>query len=355
MRLIAVLLLFFTLSGCASSGGDQGNLLGGPRIRTVGMPSIAADGGVVAGSSLIRYVEDPVVVRDLIQAPADSAWIHLLSAYREEGLVPDGIDMERKLVSLSRFELSQDRNGLPLSTYLECGVSTSGGLLADRSQIVGSIVSQVSSEGEKNSAISTRFEAFALPLDGGGGRAQDCVTTGRFERDILGRIQVHLNASALSVLGPGVVSPPRSEEGSRSSMGRPGGVPDYEYFSPGDQIRVKLSRIDRWTGTFLGFRSDSLLLKRSRVTPLAFSWIQELEVKKTNKKVVWAGALVGIASGVAIATNTPLGITGDHDVQGKILNPGLGAVVGGLVGGLLGAKVFGTSWIVVPLDVFSGG
>ena len=90
------------------------------------------------------------------------------------------------------------------------------------------------------------------------------------------------------------------------------------------------------------------------MTPLAFSWIHELEVRKTNQKTVWAGTLVGIVAGVAIATTTPLGITGEHDVQGEILNPGLGAVVGGLVGGFLGFR-FGTSWITVPVDAFRGG
>lgn len=351
--MIAVLLLLLTLSACATSTGDQGDLMGGPRIRTVALPAIAGDGGTVPGSSIIRYVDDPVVVRELIQAHPDSAWSQLLTAYRAEGLIPDGIDQERHLVSTSRFEWSRERGGLPLSSYLECGVSTSGGPLANRAQIIGSIVSQVTGEGERTSAVSSRFEAFAVPLEGGTGRAEDCMTTGLFEQEILGRIRESLNTSTLTVQAPGRSAPgPITPE---SVLGRTGGVPDYEYFSPGDQIRVKLSRIDRWTGTFLGFRADSLLLRRSRVTPLASSWIQELEVKKTSRGPIWAGALVGIAAGVTIATTTPLGITGSHDVQGKMLNPGMGAVVGGLVGGFLGSALFGTSWINVPLSALGGG
>ena len=46
--------------------------------------------------------------------------------------------------------------------------------------------------------------------------------------------------------------------------------------------------------------------------------------------------------------NTGIGITGKHEVQGEILNPGLGAVFGGLLGAGVG-YLFGRSWLDVPL------
>jgi hypothetical protein len=125
-----------------------------------------------------------------------------------------------------------------------------------------------------------------------------------------------------------------------------------ELYGPGDKVRVRVSRTQRLTGTFIGLRPDSLLLKRSRITRVPIDGVLGLEVKKTRRVPVWAGALLGVAAGVAIATNTPLGITGNHDVQGKILNPGLGAVVGGLVGGFLGSSLFGTHWVEVPREAY---
>jgi hypothetical protein len=91
------------------------------------------------GHSTVTYVEDPIVVRRLIQLPVEEAWPRILDAYRAEGLVPDGIDLDRRLISVSRFEWSRVRGGLPLSTFLECGVSSTGGPLADGARIIGSI------------------------------------------------------------------------------------------------------------------------------------------------------------------------------------------------------------------------
>jgi hypothetical protein len=302
------LLLILALTGCATSGGIDDDIMGRPRIRSVSTPSLAQDGGVMPGHSTVTYVEDPIVVRRLIQLPVEEAWPRILDAYRAEGLVPDGIDLDRRLISVSRFEWSRVRGGLPLSTFLECGVSSTGGPLADGARIIGSIVSQVSDEGESTVDVVIRFEAYALPFEGRAALVQDAVEMGPF--------------------------------------------PMTDLYGPGDKVRVRVSRTQRLTGTFIGLRPDSLLLKRSRITRVPIDGVLGLEVKKTRRVPVWAGALLGVAAGVAIATNTPLGITGNHDVQGKILNPGLGAVVGGLVGGFLGSSLFGTHWVEVPREAY---
>jgi hypothetical protein len=327
------LLLILALTGCATSGGIDDDIMGRPRIRSVSTPSLAQDGGVMPGHSTVTYVEDPIVVRRLIQLPVEEAWPRILDAYRAEGLVPDGIDLDRRLISVSRFEWSRVRGGLPLSTFLECGVSSTGGPLADGARIIGSIVSQVSDEGESTVDVVIRFEAYALPFEGSAGRAQDCVTTGVLEEEILRRIQ----GGAAALVQDAVEMGP---------------FPMTDLYGPGDKVRVRVSRTQRLTGTFIGLRPDSLLLKRSRITRVPIDGVLGLEVKKTRRVPVWAGALLGVAAGVAIATNTPLGITGNHDVQGKILNPGLGAVVGGLVGGFLGSSLFGTHWVEVPREAY---
>ena len=367
--LLLLLLLALVPTGCATSGGLEDDIMGRPRIRSVSTPSLAQDGGLMPGQSTVTYMEDPVVVRRLIHLPMEEAWPRILDAYRAEGLVPDGIDVDRRLISLSRFEWSRVRGGLPLSTFLECGMSSTGGPLADGARIIGSIISQVSDEGESAVDVVVRFEAYALPFEGSAGRAQDCATTGVLEEEILRRIQS--GAAALVQDDPNTdTGIPTSDPGSPAGAvgenpdspfgvdevddwsGPPSPFPVTDLYGPGDKVRVRVSRTRRLTGTFIGLRPDSLLLKRSRIMRLPIDGVLGLEVKKTRPAPVWAGALLGVAAGVAIATSTPLGITGNHDVQGKILNPGLGAVVGGLVGGFLGSSLFGTHWVDVPREAY---
>jgi hypothetical protein len=358
MRLSHIpVLLILALSGCATSGGIDDDIMGRPRIRSVSTPSLAQDGGLMPGQSTVTYVEDPLVVRRLIHLPMEEAWPRILDAYRAEGLVPDGIDVDRRLISLSRFEWSRVRGGLPLSTFLECGVSSTGGPLADGARIIGSIISQVSDEGESAVDVVVRFEAYALPSEGSAGRAQDCVTTGVLEEEILRRIQGGGAALVQDDLNrdPGIpTSDPGSSPGGveenpdspvgvdevQGLSGPPGPFPMSDLYGPGDKVRVRVSRTQRLTGTFIGLRTDSLLLKRSRITRLPIDRVLGLEVRKTRPAPVWAGAFLGVAAGVALATNTSLGITGNHNVQGK------------LVGGFLGSSLFGTRWVEVPREAY---
>jgi hypothetical protein len=111
------------------------------------------------------------------------------------------------------------------------------------------------------------------------------------------------------------------------------------------------SPTERYTGTFLVYRNDTVLLRRSRVTGVPYSSVSTLEVQRTNTGRIVAGAGVGAVAGVAIAVRTGLGITGRHEVQGRVLNPGLGAVAGGLIGAFLTSKLFASRWEEVPLEL----
>jgi len=297
------------------------------------------------GSLSVSYVEEPVLVQSTVAATGAEVWPLLLDAFRAEDLTPDGLDAESMLVSVSRVEWSGERRGVPLSTYLDCGLSSTGRSLADGARIVAAVTAQVQEEGSENSRVTLRMDAVAFPLGESGERARGCTTTQALEKAVIGHVEGALRPEATqSDVTPG----PAGTTTAPSVAIHPAAYASLP-FSPGDKIRVWVSSSERLTGAFLGFQSDSLLLRRSRRTEIPVGSIQQIQVKRTRRRPIIIGSVLGMAAGVTEATMTDLGIGGRHAVQGEILNPGLGLVVGGLAGALTGSIVFGTSWLDVDL------
>jgi len=323
--------------------------MGGPEIRTVTTGSGSPGGGDVTRGMAIRYVGEPILVDDVVGGTREEVLPLLLEAYRSEGLTPDGMDPETGIVSVSRAEWSTELNGLPMSTFLDCGPSPTGRALADDARIVSAVAAQVVGEGPDASRVTVRLDARAFPPTNLGGRVRECTTTGVLEKAIIGRVQTALTPEPVET---GAVGAEVELAGPQPFLSNPvarvdiGALP----FDPGDQIRVWLSDSERLSGTFLGFQTDSLLLRKSRRIPVPLGSIRALQVKQVNTVPVIVGAVLGAATGITVAMATEVGIGGKHAIQGEILNPGLGAVFGGLVGAGVGYLFFGRSWLDVPLE-----
>jgi hypothetical protein len=307
--------------------------------------SVSPGGDAVGRGSLsISYVDEPTLIDAVVPASKGEVWPVLLDAFFAEGLAPDGLDPNGGLASVSRIEWSRERNGIPLRTFLDCGLSGTGRELANDARVVSAVAAQIGEEGTDVTRVTVRVDAVAFPLGEGGERARSCTTTGALERALLGRIREAVTEEATS---PGVPGPATVETAPPPTY-PPLAVRDLP-FEPGDRLRVWLSDSERVTGAFLGFQGDSLLLRRTRRTGFPRGFVTAVQVKEIRRRPVAIGAVLGVAVGIAVATSTDLGIGGRHAVQGKILNPGLGAVAGGLVGAAVG-YFFGTSWLDVPLD-----
>lgn len=339
-RLFALFLL--PALGCATSS-DGLDLGGVPQTRTVTAGSASPSGSQMGiGRLSVSYVDEPLLVESTLAGTAETAWPALLDAFGEEGLIPDGLDEQTHVVSVSRMEWSGERRGTPLSAFVDCGLSSTGLALADHARVAAAVTARVAKEGTEAVRIVVRMDAVAFPLAESGERARACTTTRNLETAIIGRVQRALRPEAAQ-------AGPRSDAISpeRSVAPHPADYADLP-FGPGDKIRVWVSSSERLTGAFLGFQADSLLLKRSRRTAVPVGTIQILQAKQTRRRPIVIGSLVGMAAGVVVATTTDVGIGGRHAIQGEILNPGLGVVVGGLVGAVTGSVFFGTSWVDVP-------
>lgn len=347
MRFSAIPLLLL-LGGCAVGGRSMEDILTQPRIRTVSATS-AGEANQGSRAEVIRYVEDPIIIREDLSSPVSEVWEQLLLGYADEGLVPDQLDESTRTLAVSRFEMRTEFAGTPVSTFLDCGLSDTGRPMAASARIQATIISRLSPIGMDASRISTRFEGVAFPSGATGGRAQDCYTTGELERLLVGRVRSALGEEQ----GPtGSTVSPSPSGGSAPGLAGPSAAAAVAFpVEPGARIRLHTSATERYTGTFLVYRNDTVLVRRSRVTGVPYSSVSTLEVQRTNTGRIVAGAGLGAVAGVAIAVGTGLGITGRHEVQGRVLNPGLGAVAGGLIGAFLTSKLFGSRWEEVPLEL----
>ena len=156
-----------------------------PAIRTVGATSITAGG---QGYGSVRYFEEPVVVREVVEAPFAEVWSALPQAYRQEGVEPDLIDPETRTIGVSRTEWVRRLGELRLSTFLDCGRTTTGSPLADHSRVQASIVSRITATDSASIEIAIRLEAIAFPFEAAAGRVQSCTTTGLLEQNIIFRV-----------------------------------------------------------------------------------------------------------------------------------------------------------------------
>lgn len=349
-RLLLSLLPLLSLLGCATPRG-KADLLGTPEIRTVTAGSVNPAGQSVA--TTFRYEEQSVVVEELMDGGVERVLPALLAAVRSEGLIPDDVDAESGIVTLSGVEWSRERNGERLSVLLDCGSSGTGRPMADDARIVAALAAQAKEAGPGAARVTVRLSAAAYPYESLGGRVRECVTTGELEHSILSRVRVALaSAPADSGATDGTLraAPPPAASPAVPifpALGATLGMP----LSAGDRLRIWLGPGERVTGVFLQVRADSLVLGTGRRTPIPLAQIRRIQVKRTRPAAVVVGAVVGIAAGVAIATTTDWGIVGKHEIQGKMLNPGLGALAGGVAGILLANSTFGASWVEVPVGV----
>ena len=126
--------------------------------------------------------------------------------------------------------------------------------------------------------------------------------------------------------------------------------PDY-----GQRVRATVGTFPPFVGEVRAINGGVLLLQQgSHTDPLRLSSIRRMEVRRLRRTRALEGGVFGAVAGAVLGRVTLLGIEGDHwDSQGRLLAPGLGAIMGGLLGSLIGWKAGGDYWeeVTVPASV----
>lgn len=331
------------LLGCSTASPSPGGLADMPSIRTVTVGSVSSAGD--AGNRTIRFEDDPIVIRRTLEAPPREVWPLLLDAYRAQGLVPGEWDVETLTLATAPREVSREWEGEPLQRFLDCGSSTTGRPLADDSRVSFAMASQLSGDPQGPTELLSRLEAVAFPFEAGPGRAQTCRSTGEMERRIVERVRAALGSPA---------APSEPEGGAASGGMQPAGLPSaivLPGIEPGDRVRITTFTEERHTGRLIAIRPDSLLMRTSRATAIPMASVASLKRYHAERGPILAGAALGAAAGIALAVGTDLGISSTHQAQGRILNPGLGAIGGGLAGAFLAWLTVGHAWVDIPLEI----
>lgn len=269
-------------------------------------------------------------------------------AYRaffpESGVEPgDGGQVGVHGVSLTRRLATA-----PLATYLDCGTSSTGGPLANDSRVTASFVTVLRPAGDgSRSVVATRIDAVAAPLEAGMGRsAVRCATTGVFEAEVLAHARDVLSARTLTDGdAPREGAPPIGPPATLST--RPRGlsrVADAASVTTGSHVRIRTGN-RTFPARVAGVSASGMTARvEGGLTSIPWPEVEQLEVRVQERSRARMGAVLGALGGLAAGLGSDLFIDGKHAAQGRLLNPGLGALTGGLAGALLGSLIRSHRW-----------
>lgn len=139
-----------TASACAASG--RGTVI--DRATTV-------DDG---GNMIARTMTTDIVIDSLALAPA-AALAAVNDAYVALGLAPNSVDPARRVVGVRNLLLSRRLQGVPLTTYFDCGVDL-GVPIASNNRVEVTMLTEVREAGGR-STMQTSLNARALRTSSG--------------------------------------------------------------------------------------------------------------------------------------------------------------------------------------------
>lgn len=344
MRLVRVfptLALGVTL-GCAS--GNGGSLT--PRS---GLQTVTTDRGDVR----VQVDQSPRV--EVLSPPASVLFTPLVEAHRRLEIQPDLIDPATGTVGWTSATWVREFQGVPLSTYLDCGRSGTGGPAANESRVAADFRTVLVPLPAGGTEVRTWLSAIALPMDGSSRGSVRCSSMKVLERQLAIELtrayQATLDGELAAPASAAAPPPPPASTPALDHARAVFGAVEASGVEAGDRIRIVDRYDQRITGTMgLLLPEEFTMNIVGRTSGMPWQDLQAFERRvERPSKALWGG-LLGVVVGGVVGHASNFGITGRHgETQGKILGPGLGAVTGGLVGAWLGSRVGGGYWITVPL------
>jgi hypothetical protein len=173
MKLGRLSLLLVTVQlGCASGAVPVSSAAGDRQTMTI------LDAGQPVNITIDR---DPSSHQ--VAASLNSAWNSIAPVYEALGIPLEYADLRTHRTGNTRFVVSRQLAGQPMSKMLRCGEGITGAL-ADSYRIQMSIWTELKSIDAENTAVFTRIEAKGSSVSGTGSTV-NCITTGMLESAIV--------------------------------------------------------------------------------------------------------------------------------------------------------------------------
>jgi len=293
---------------------------------------------------------------EVLSPPPGILWPHLIAGHRALAIEPDLIDPESQTVGWTSAVWVREWAGTPLSTYLDCGRSGSGGAVANDARVMADLRTSLIALPDGGTEVRTWLQAVAQPLDGTSRGAVRCSSTRVLERQLAIELrrayQLALDGEALA--GGQAAAPPSVVPQPPATAVRSDRVFDAVQDSgiqPVDQARIIDRYGQRITGTLGALTPGEFSMRIvGRTSTMPWSDLQGFERRVDRRSRGVEGGILGALIGALVGSATDIGISGRYaESQGRVLNPGLGAVAGGLLGAWLGSRIGGGYWVTVPL------
>ena len=306
----------------------------------------------------VRLVVDQSPRVEVLSPPPDVLWVPLVQAHRALSIQPDLIDPDARTVGWTSATWIREFQGTPLSTYLDCGRSGTGGATADDARVSADFRTALIPLPAGGTEIRTWLRAVAQPLDGSSRGTVQCSSMKVLERllaiELRRAYQAELDGEGATDALVSTETAPQPVVTTTPTEVRANRV--FEAVTTagttsGERIRIVDRYDQRITGTIGPITPDEMTMKIvGRDSSMPWSDVKEFERRIDRpSKGVWGG-VIGTVLGAVVGHVSNFGITGRHaESQGRVLGPGLGAVAGGLVGAWLGSRIGGGYWITVPL------
>ncbi|HEX5832112.1 MAG TPA: hypothetical protein VFY16_14110 [Gemmatimonadaceae bacterium] len=179
MRRLARPLVLLALAGCASSSSSTDLT----RART--------ERPLIVDDVLITTTNETRGVGGTVDAPPDKVWRALTAAYVGLGLETRTYDPASGQIGNINVRLIRRLNGVPLSTYFDCGTGFSGPN-ADDHRLRVNVISYLRAQGPSRTLVETQVQAFATNVEGTSRHEFACTSKGALEARILEFVTEHV-------------------------------------------------------------------------------------------------------------------------------------------------------------------
>lgn len=179
MRRLARPFVLLALAGCAS------------RSTSTDLTRARTERPLIVDDALITTTNETRGIGGTVDAPPEKVWRALTAAYVELGIETRTYDPASGQIGNLNVRLIRRLNGVPLSTYFDCGTGFSGAN-ADDHRLRVNVISYMRAQDTGRMLVETQVQAFATNVEGTSRHEFACTSKGALEGRILEFVRTHI-------------------------------------------------------------------------------------------------------------------------------------------------------------------